>query len=190
MSTDEAAGVVVPLNLLPGAAELVAANARPQVVADDVAARFGRRVLARLVTHEVLSRIRHEPGHGLDTGGPVVLREVILVDEGPPFRPLAACSELIVPDRLPEPVQVDLASTSDPLDRLLTRHRVDWQVILRPDEGFVAPLGMASRDFSWLGEQAGASVELLRLVSVHGRPVAVLIDELPLHSAESEPMPA
>jgi hypothetical protein len=190
MATDEPTGVVLPLDLLSMAVEVVAEHVQAHVVADYIEAQFGRRVVARLVSQELIPRLRHEPGHGLDTGGPVLLREVVLVDAAPPHQPLAVCNALIVPDRLPDPVRAELASSAEPLDRLLTRHAVDWQATLQPDEGFVAPFGLASRDFSWLGEAAGAAVELLRLVQIGGRPVAVLVDELPLRSPRAEPTPA
>jgi hypothetical protein len=187
MPTDEATGVVVPLDLLAVAAEVVAEHVQAHVVADYIEAQFGRRVVARLISQELIQRIHREPGQGLDTSGPILLREVVLVDEAPPHRPLAVSNALIVPDRLPDLIRAELASSAEPLDRLLTRRGVDWQVRLRSDEGFVAPFGLASRDFSWLGEEAGAAVELLRQVHVAGRPVAVLVDELPLPSRRAEP---
>ena len=191
MSTTEAAGVVIGLDLLAVASRVVAEHVQAHVVADYVEAQFGRRARCRLISQEVIQHVRHDPGHGLDTAGPVLLREVVLTDETPPYRPLAACHALLVPDRLPDSARAELATCADPLDRLLTRLGVDWHATLRTDEGFVSPFGLASCDFSWLGDEAGAALELTRLASIAGVPVAVLVDELPLpSSARAEPASA
>jgi hypothetical protein len=147
-------------------------------------------VCARLVSQDVIQRVHRDPGRGLDTDGPVLLREVVLAEETPPGRPLAACHALLVPDRLPGPVRTGLSSHADPVDGLLARLGVDWTATVRAEEGFVAPFGLASCDFSWLGEQAAAVIELTRLASIGGIPVAVLVDEMPLPSSpRAEPAP-
>jgi hypothetical protein len=178
---DEPAGVVLPLDLVAAASRVVAEHSQPRVIADDVEAQFGRPVVGRLSSQDEIAHVREEPGRGLQTSGPVVVRVVELVEQASPHRPLAVCHALIVPDRLPESVRAELGS-GEPLDRLLTRHSVDWAATVQPEEGFVAPVGLVSGEFSWLGEAAGAAVELLRLISIGGQPVAVLIDELPLRS--------
>jgi transcriptional regulator with XRE-family HTH domain len=138
--SDEAtASAVVPLNLLDTAAELVAEFTGGRVVADFVERRFGRLVTARLVSYEVIQRIHHAPGQGLDTAGPVLAREVVLVNKEPPHLPLAFCTALVVPNRLPAEVASALTTDADAVDRLLTRHAVDWHAELRPEEGFIGP---------------------------------------------------
>ncbi len=181
---DEPAGVVLPLDLVAAASRVMAEHAQPHVVADDVEAQFGRPVVGRLVGQDEIPRV--VPGQGLQTGGPLLVREVELVEQAPPHRPLAVSHALIVPDRLPESVRAELGS-GEPLDRLLTRHGVDWTAIVQPEEGFVAPVEVVAGEFAWLGEAAGAAVELLRVVSIAGRPVAILIDELPLRSPRAVP---
>jgi hypothetical protein len=187
---DRAGGSVIPLNVLGVASGVVVRYGQARTVADYVQAQFGRQVRARLVSQDVIQRMHRDPGNGLDTDGPVLLREVVLAEETPPGRPLAACHALLVPDRLPDPVQAELATCADPVDGLLARLGVAWTVTVRAEEGFVAPFGLASCDFSWLGEQAAAAVELTRLASIGGIPVAVLVDELPLPSSpRAEPAP-
>jgi len=176
MSADEPAGVVVPL-------DLVAVGTR--VIADHVEAEFGRPVVGRLVSQDVIPRL--QPGRRLRTSGPVVHRHVRLVDAQPPHRHVAACWALIAPDRLPDAVRAELGS-GEPLDRLLTRHGVPWRGELLTDEGLVSPATEASLDLSWL-EPAGVVVELARVVSIGGEPVAILIDEVPLRSS-ALPAPA
>jgi hypothetical protein len=180
----ETGGVVVPLDVVGAASRLVAEHLGAQVVADYIEAEFGRPVAGRLVSQDEIRRV--EPGSGLRTRGPVVVRVVELVELAPPHRPLAVCHALIVPDRLPDPVRAELSS-GEPLDRLLTRHRVEWTSTMQAEEGFVAPIEPIAAEFSWLGEAAGAVVELLRQVSVGGRPAAILIDELPLRSPHAVP---
>ena len=65
MSEDAASGVAVPL-------DLVAVGTR--VIADHVEAEFGRPVLGRLVSQDVIERLR--PGRRLHTSGPVVHRRI------------------------------------------------------------------------------------------------------------------
>src|SRR5260370_42353486 len=98
-----AAGTVLPLPLLPAAAALVAeyAAAGSRVVADDLAARFGRPVTGRHVgpvgTQHVtrapaaVARLASAPPgrRGVPTGPPAARRGGRVVDQAPPRPPRA-----------------------------------------------------------------------------------------------------
>jgi hypothetical protein len=176
MSEHAASGVAVPLDLVAVAT---------RVVVEHVEAEFGQPVVGRLVSQDVIERLR--PGR-LHTSGPVVHRQVQLVDAEPPHRHVAACWALIVLDRLPDAVRAELGC-GEPLDRLLTRHGTGWRGELLAEEGLLTPAAEASVDLSWL-DPAGVVVELVRLASIGEDPVAVLIDEVPLRFSPSVAAPA
>ncbi len=181
----EVAGAVLPLGLLPAAAALVSdyAAVGSRVVADDLAARFGRPVTGRDVGRMWRQRPVRDPAEvALQSGGPLLCRELRLFDQAPPYRPLAYCQEMIVPGRLPAAVLADLESSGEPADRLFTQHGVAWSAELLGEESYVASLAEAMVDLSWL-EPDAVLVELVRRVLVDGLPVALLLDQLPLLAA-------
>jgi hypothetical protein len=182
---DESASPVVPLELVEAASRLVNQHIRRGVVGDYVAAEFGRPTVGRLLGRRDIARADpSEPGHGLQSTGPLLVRELALIDADA-RGVLAVASELLVPARLPEPVQAELAS-AQPLDRLLTRHGVDWQAALVHGEGYVASFDEATEEnFSWLAG-AGAAVQLMRMIHIGGLPAALVIDELPLRGPRPE----
>jgi hypothetical protein len=169
ISSTAVPGVAVPL-------DLVAVGTR--VIADHVAVEFGRPVVGQLVSQDVILHL--QPAERLDTSGPVVCRQVQLVDAEAPRRAVAACWALVVADRLPDVIRAGLES-GEPLDRLLTVFGSGWSAEVLTEEGAVLPAAEASVDLGWLGS-AGMVVELSRLASIEGVPVAVLIDEVPLRS--------
>ncbi len=193
-----AAGTVLPLPLLPAAAALVAeyAAAGSRVVADDLAARFGRPVTGRHVGPVWTQHVTRDPAEvarlesappgrrGLRTGRPLLRREVRLFDQAPPYRPLAYCQEMLVSDRLPAAVLAELESSGEPVDRLLTTHGVSWTAELLGEDSYLAPLADAMVDLSWL-EPDAVLVELVRRVVIDGQPVALLLDQLPLMAPAS-----
>ncbi len=198
---EETFGAVLPLPLLPAAAALVAdyTTAGHRVIADDLAARFGRPVTGRHAGQIWTQRQTTDPAEAarlaalrgrrsLQTGAPLLCREVRLLDQAPPHRPLAYSQEMLVPDRLPPAVLAELQSSGEPADRLFTKHGLDWTAEMLADEGYIAPLAQAILDLSWL-EPDAVLVELVRRILVDGLPVGLVLDQLPLLPAQ-EPVRA
>ncbi len=180
---------VLPVPVLPVAAALVADYAADaaRVLVEDLSARWGRPVVGRRFGQvqryhfqaDGAAEMAADLG-GLQSGGPWLLRQVRLYDPAGPDRPLAVCAQVLVPDRMPAPVLAAIEDGSDePADWLLSRHGVSWSAQLLTAGSHVAPVEAASIDLSWLGPDA-VLIELARRAYIGGRPVATLIDQIPL----------
>ena len=98
--------------------------------AEELAASLtGRWPRTRLLHQYDLPRV-DDPGLTLlQTTGPALGRDIELVDAGTgtgASAVVATSTELVVLERLPQAVTVELREYGDPLDRLLDRHGVDW----------------------------------------------------------------
>lgn len=144
--------------------------------AELVEALLGRPVRSRLVAAGELARVAPPGLARLGTTGPVLRRHLLLTDSLAPHLPVAVTWSLVVPWRLPDPVAAALRAGADPLDRLLDRDGGTWSA--EPLESETVPAAEASADFSWAPPGARL-VEQARLVRAAGRPVAVVLDELP-----------
>jgi hypothetical protein len=163
-------------SVTPPILDLDAIGSRP--VADVVAERLGRPVRGLLVSQDTISRVRSPGLPVLGTTGPVVHRHVVLQDSRPPYLTVAVAWALMVEARLPRRIRVGLAGTGEPLDRLLTGHRVPWTAGLT-ERAVWHPAEEASAEFGW-AVSGTPLVEVTRLLSVDGVPVATLVDEVPL----------
>lgn len=126
--------------------------------AELVASLTGRWPRTHLLHRYELPRV-DDPGLTLlQTCGPASGRDIQLIDPGLLETAVVATSmELIVPDRLPQAVVVDLQAREDPLDRLLDDHDVDWdsqlvRLIIVPS------LAVQVLRRIWLGSEIGALV--------------------------------
>jgi hypothetical protein len=151
---------------------------RSRPVADVLAERLGRPVRGLLLSQDTISPTRPPGLPVLKTTGPVVHRHVVLQDSRPPHLTVAVAWALMVETRLPRSARVGLAGTGEPLDRLLTGHRVAWTAQLTERVSW-HPVGEASAHFAW-ALSCTPMIEVSRLLSVGDEPVAVLIDEVPL----------
>jgi hypothetical protein len=158
--------------------DVTAALTRPTVQL--VEERLGRPLRGRFIEQDIIARIR-PPGLGrLRTRGPVTVRQVIVEDSQPPHLTVAVSWALIVAARVPEPLLLDFHGFSgEPLDRLLTAHGVRWRGELTDDGVATSPAGEASARFAWATRDTPL-LELTRILSVGGNPLAVAIDEVPL----------
>ena len=91
---------------------------------------------------------------------------------------MAVAWALIVIERLPISVRVGLAGTGEPLDRLLTNHGAAWTAELA-ERVVTGSAREASSHFAW-AVPGTPLVEVTRILSLAGEPIAVLIDEAPL----------
>ncbi|HZB50867.1 MAG TPA: hypothetical protein VE547_17400 [Mycobacteriales bacterium] len=137
---------------------------------------LGRPVRSRLVGDGELTRIAPPGLARLATTGPVLRRHLLLTDSRPPHLPVATSWSLVVPWRLPDPVAAALRAGGEPLDRLLTGAGLGWTAT--PLETETAPVAEASIAFPWAAA-GDPVVEQARLVRLDGRPVAVVLDEVP-----------
>jgi hypothetical protein len=151
---------------------------RRRPVADVLAERLGRPVRGLLVSQDTISPTRPPGLPVLRSTGPVVHRHVVLQDSRAPHLTVAVAWALMVEARLPRSARVGLAGTGEPLDRLLTSHRVPWTAELTERVDW-HPVAEASAQFVWAVSGAPL-IEVSRVLSVGGEPVAVLIDEVPL----------
>lgn len=146
----------------------LAAGARG--VEELLASLTGRWPQVRLLNRYSLGRVEDPPLALLETAGPVLGRGLELLDPGDPDTgggPVSAAvsTELVVLGRLPAAVAEELATTEDPLDRVLDRFDVDWDSELL---------------HTHLIPDQDTSVQVLRRIWVGAEIVALLSEEYPL----------
>lgn len=169
----------------PGAEFFAAQVRRHADVSDLVAQLLGRPVRPRLLGQQVIRRVRPPGLVRLRTTGPFLHRHVRLDDSLPPHLPVAVLWMLIVPWRLPAPVRSALLVGAQPVDRLLTRHGVDWSA--QALETQVHTVAEASTEFSWAAPDTPLIEQSRLLVSADTGPVATTIEEIPLVRAGADP---
>lgn len=166
------------------AAEFFAALVRRRGdVTDLVTHLLGRPVRPRLLSQQVIRRVKPPGLVRLRTTGPFLHRHVRLDDSLPPHLPVAVLWTLIVPWRLPASARQALLGP-EPLDRVLVRHGVRWSA--EALETQVHSVSEASTEFPWAAPETPL-VEQSRLLVVDAGPVATTIDEIPLLRAGADP---
>lgn len=100
------------------------------------------RFLETLVGEEVIAEVVHQSDDGTDTGDylsvtggePLIHRFAVLKGRSTE-RPYLWAESIYAPSRLPEAVCAELAGTSEPIGRVLTRHglRLDRTPLSSPD---------------------------------------------------------
>jgi len=156
--------------------DIAAVRCRPVVAV--LEERFGRPIHGRLLSSDLISRVK-PPGLGkLQTNGPLTHRRVVLEDSLPPHLPVAVAWSLTVEARLPVSVRVGLAGTGEPLDRLLTSHHTPWTAEFTED-AVASAASAASAHFAWAAPDTPL-VELTRILYLADEPIAITIDEVPL----------
>ncbi|MFL6127751.1 MAG: hypothetical protein ACJ73E_01640 [Mycobacteriales bacterium] len=137
---------------------------------------LGRPVRSRLVGAGELTRVAPPGLARLETTGPVLRRHLLLADSLPPHLPVAVSWSLVVPWRLPDEVAAALRAGAEPLDRLLVGRGLTWTA--EPVDTETLPVAEASTAFRWAAP-GSSLVEQVRVVHLHGQPVAVVLDEVP-----------
>jgi hypothetical protein len=167
----------------PGLDFFVGLVRRRADVTDLVTGLLGRPVRPRLLSQQVIRRVRPPGLLRLRTTGPVLHRHLRLEDSLPPHLPVAVLWALIVPWRLPEPVRAGLLGPQ-PLDQLLGRHGVRWRT--EPEETQVHSAAEASTEFRWAAPGTPL-VEQSRLLVTDSGPVATTIEEIPWLRRRADP---
>jgi hypothetical protein len=123
----------------------------------------------------------------LATAGPVSGRDIELLDPAHPGLRVAACTELIVPARLPHAVAAALSTAAEPLAQLLDNAGLDWRSQHVPG---AAPTAPAADGCDRAALTCGTLHMLRRLWVAGGRsPCALLCEELYLDTLLDPPGP-